>query len=149
MSWSISAAAASNTWGISGSTFLALYVAALIVLVVVVLIVRRAMLGGRGSGAMVASAPLSVDELAYLSGGAAGLGASALVALRENGEATALGPRQLVAVGTVTRPNASPAQRELHALMTRTGAVHLAASHCLPGGRARRPRLGRRSGSAA
>ena len=57
---------------------------------------------------MVASAPLSVDELAYLAGGAAGLGASALVALRENGEVTALGPRQLVAVGSVTRAQRQP-----------------------------------------
>ena len=52
--------------------------------------------------------PLSVDELAYLSGGASGLGASALVALREHGEATLLGPRQLVAVGTVTRAGRQP-----------------------------------------
>lgn len=126
MSWSIGAPLASNTWGIAGSTFLALYGAALVVLIAVVLIVRRAILRGRGSGAMVATVAtvaLSVDELAFLSGGAAGLGASALVALREHGEVTALGPRQLVAVGTVTRPDASPAQRELHALMTRSGAV--------------------------
>jgi hypothetical protein len=54
MSWSTSAPIASNTWRISGTTFLALYVGALIVLIAVVLIVRRAILGGRGSSAMVA-----------------------------------------------------------------------------------------------
>src|SRR3954453_1291502 len=104
MSWSICAPTAYKKGGVSSFSFLALYLAALIVLIAVVLIVRRAILGARGSGAMMTSAPLSVDELAYLSGGAAGLGASALVALRENGEVTALGPRQLVAVGSVTRP---------------------------------------------
>jgi uncharacterized protein (TIGR04222 family) len=118
MSW-----ASGDTWGISGPKFLLLYGFALIVVIVLVTIARRALLGGGRPSGMVASAALSVDEIAFLSGGAPGLGASALVALREHGEAATLDLRKILAVGNVNRPDASPAQRELHAAMLKAGSV--------------------------
>lgn len=113
------------TWGISGPTFLGLYAVALVIVIVGTQVLRRRLMRPGGGSAMVAtnpSSPLTVDELAYLSGGLYGLGASALVGLRERGEVSSPNRRQVKAEHMKLDAAATPAQRALHSELKQIGS---------------------------
>ncbi len=121
------------TWGISGRQFLLIYA-----LAVLAVLVGNAWLRRRPIPQLTPvpadALPPGVDELAYLSGGIATLGLSALVALHERGATSSPGPHLVVAEAGGPGETATLAQRALYERLARRASSSVRDTSKLLGG---------------
>lgn len=104
-------AAADDTWGISGPTFLGLYAALAVVAVIATVLTRRSL--ARSLAPAPAPSLDNPDDVAYLHNGPELTVLTALSAMHVAGRIAASGRRRVQAVGAVG-PNAGDLQRAIH-----------------------------------